>query len=172
MSTPAIDFHHGRKGSHWVALVKNQKPVIMALPNRYSFPAFPSLVDNFFGPDEDTMQRFWDRSPKVPAVNVSETDEGYQLEVAAPGMKKDDFEVEVKDGVLTIRSETRSETAEEEDKYTRREFSYRAFKRAFVLPEQVEADQIKASYRDGILYVDLPKRAIQQAKPVKRIDIH
>lgn len=143
----------------------------MALPNRYSFPTLASMVENFFGPD-DAMQRFWDRSPKVPAVNVSETDQGYQLEVAAPGMKKDDFDVEVKDGVLTISSETRSEREEEENNYTRREFSYSSFTRSFVLPEQVEADHIKASYRDGILYLDLPKKEIPQARPVKRIDIH
>jgi HSP20 family protein len=171
MSTPAIDIHHDGGQGLWVALIVNQKPEIMALPNRYSFPTLADMVENFFGADDD-MQRFWDRSPKVPAVNVSETENGYQLEVATPGMNKDDFEVEVKDGVLTISSESRSEKEEESEKYTRREFSYSAFKRSFVLPEEVEAEQIKASYRDGILYLDLPKKAIPEAKPVKRIDIH
>ena len=139
------------------------------------YPSFPSLFDRFF--DGDLMD--WNRSnysstnSTLPAVNVKEDDNEFLIQVAAPGMAKEDFVVNYDNGNLTISSEHKYEN-EEKDKgrVTRQEFSYQSFKRAFTVPETiVEADKIAAKYEDGILYLTLPKRDEVKPKPPKQIAI-
>ncbi|MEI5579364.1 Hsp20/alpha crystallin family protein, partial [Streptomyces brasiliscabiei] len=86
-----------------------------------------------------------------PAVNVSETDKNYEIEVAAPGMKKDDFKVKVENGAIHISAERKEEKEEKQKNYTRQEYSYNSFSRSFTLPEDVKEDDIKAQYEDGVL---------------------
>ena len=139
------------------------------------FPSFPSLIDRFF--DGEMMD--WSRSNfagsnmTLPAVNVKENENEFQLEVAAPGMKKDDFRVNYENGRLTISSERKEEHKEDEgDKITRREFSYQSFQRSFNVPENIViADKIQAKYSEGILYLTLPKREEVKPKPAKEIKI-
>ena len=108
----------------------------------------------------------------VPAVNVKENDKEIQLEVAAPGMKKDDFDIEMENGTLVISAEHREERKEEDAEYTRREFNYQTFTRAFPIPEHmVDRDKIEAKYHDGILRVHLPKTEAAKTKPHKKIEI-
>jgi len=107
----------------------------------------------------------------VPAVNVKETDSGYELEMAIPGRKKDDFKIEIDKEVLTISSEITKEENETEDNYTRKEFSFSSFKRVFTLPDTVDADKINASYEDGILRFALPKKEEALPKPKRLIEI-
>jgi len=131
--------------------------------------AFPSLMNEFFKPDWfGGMERF---ENTLPAVNIKENDTDFELELAIPGQKKDDFKVEIDDSVMTISMESKTEEATSDDQYTRKEFSYRSFKRAFTLPETIDEDKIEASYLDGILKFRLPKRDEALPKPKRTIAI-
>lgn len=109
----------------------------------------------------------------TPAVNIQETEDGFNLEVAAPGITKEDFNIELDNDVLTISSEdkTEKETAEKNGSYTRKEFSYSTFKRAFSLPDSVDSEKISASYKDGVLIIELPKREEAKVQAKRMIEI-
>lgn len=109
----------------------------------------------------------------LPSINISETAEAFMLEMAAPGMKKEDFSVALKNNTLVIKAERTAENEENESpKYIRKEFSYHTFQRSFTLNHNmVESEQIKAKYEDGILYLNLPKKEEVKEKPAKRIEI-
>lgn len=139
------------------------------------FPTVPSFLDRFF--DGDVMdwntRNFAGNNSTLPAVNVKENDNEFMIEVAAPGMKKNDFRVNYENGLLMISSERKDEKQEKEgEKVTRCEFSYQSFQRSFSVPESVvNADKIAAKYEDGILHVALPKREEIKPKPAKEIKI-
>lgn len=131
-------------------------------------PSFSSLVENFFGREFDSV---WDNAWKgtvVPAVNISQAKDAFHVEIAAPGMKKEDFKVEVDNDVITISAEKKEEKEETNKKYTRREYSYNSFSRSFVLPEGVKTDDIKAEYEDGVLKINVPKQEVQKTKAVAK----
>lgn len=142
-------------------------------PENGNFPAisnFSSMIDNFFGGEGNFTKNFWNGQSTLPAVNIVDNKNNYTIEVAAPGMDKKDFNVRVKNGVLLITSETKSEKEEKNENYSRKEFSYRSFNRSFWLPENVKPEAIKASYKDGILSINLPKtkkKTIESVKPIK-----
>ncbi len=122
------------------------------------FPRTSSLLDEFFN-DERFLNPDWGRGwNRVPSANVIEKDDLFQIDLAAPGMKKTDFHVDIDNGQLTISSEQKDETEEKGEHYTRLEFSYNIFSRSFLLPESVNAEKIKAKYEDGILRLELPKK--------------
>ena len=130
---------------------------------------FPSFMDEFFKPDWfGGTEKFENR---IPAVNIKENETGFELELAIPGQKKEDFNVEIDENVMTISMETKSEDQTSDENYTRKEFSYQSFKRAFTLPETIDEDKIEASYTDGILKFKLPKRDEVLPKPKKTIEI-
>ena len=134
------------------------------------FPTFDSLWDDFF--NKEVFNRGVELGTRVPAVNVSETDTSYHVEVAIPGYKKEDFNIDIDNNVLTISSEQKNEKEEYDGKKaTRREFSYSSFQRSFQLPENVNEDSIAASYKEGILKLDLPKTEPAKAKDKKKIEI-
>jgi HSP20 family protein len=99
----------------------------------------------------------------VPSVNIIENDDNYRLELAAPGLKKDDFKISIDDDRLTVSSEKETESTDKQEKYTRKEFSYSSFMRTFTLPEMVDSEKISAKYEDGVMTVLLPKK--EEAKP-------
>ena len=140
------------------------------------FPSFPSVFDRFFEGDmmDWNSSNFASTNSTLPAVNVKEDDNEFQIEVAAPGLNKEDFKVDYDNGRLCISSEKKSEHEEKEGKkVTRREFSYQSFQRSFNVPEtMVDGDKIKATYTDGILHIALPKREEVKPKPAKQIKIH
>jgi len=107
----------------------------------------------------------------VPAVNIHESENEFSVQLAVPGMKKSDFNIEVENGVLTISAEKESEKSEENVKYTRKEFSYSSFKRSFTMPESVNPDNISASYENGVLALTLPKKEESKVKPSRAIKI-
>lgn len=113
------------------------------------------------------------RHSSLPAVNLSEEDKHYNVEVVAPGFKKEDFKVNVADDVLTISAETKKETPQDKGnkQYSRREYSYSSFTRSFRLPDNVKDDAITATYTDGILELKLPKTQ-QQVTASKEIKIN
>ncbi|GAA4412523.1 Hsp20/alpha crystallin family protein [Nibrella viscosa] len=133
---------------------------------------FPSLIENFFGRDMNEFFNTGSSMSNVPAVNVVEHNDGFRIEVAAPGLKKEDFKLQLNHNNLTISSykETQNEENEHE-KYTRREFSYTSFQRTFMLPNSVDAESIKASYSDGVLTIEIPKREEAKVKPPRQIEI-
>lgn len=138
----------------------------------------PSLIENFFGRDMNDFFNANHAVSSVPAVNVLEHQDGFRIEVAAPGLKKEDFKLNLNHNNLTISAyqETRkddqtNEQSTDREKYTRREFSYSSFQRTFTLPTSVDADSIKASYIDGVLTIELPKREEAKVKPARQIEI-
>lgn len=134
------------------------------------FPDIPSIFDDFRNfmdwPSSGAPER---RS--VPAVNVKETEAEYELEIAAPGLHKDDFDIKLENNILTISSESKTEHEESDKKYARREFHYTSFSRSFTLPEnEIDEEKINANYKDGVLYLVLPKR--DEVKPKEPRTIH
>lgn len=129
-------------------------------------------VPTFFNPfGRPVIARYYNTTPNVPAVNVRETETAYQIELAAPGLTKDDLKVNVENNKLTIayRPEAKADAAAL--KFTRQEFGLNAFERSFRLPKNVNADQITAAYTNGILTVELPKVEVKEEKSVKEIVI-
>ena len=132
-------------------------------------PFFPSLIDDFINTDWNLKVPSF--SSTVPAVNIKELDSQFEIELAVPGMKKDDFEIKVEDGVLSISSTQEEEQVNEKGKFTRREFSYSSFRRSFSLPDSVDPTNIDATYKEGVLLVLLPKHKEAQPQPRKLIKI-
>ncbi|MFS4467362.1 Hsp20/alpha crystallin family protein [Maribacter sp. 2210JD10-5] len=129
---------------------------------------FPSLMNEIFKPD-------WfgglENHNTMPAVNIKENEKDFELELSVPGRAKEDFNIEIDDNVLTISSELKNEKEVSEENYTRREFGYSSFKRAFTLPESVASDNIKANYENGILKFNLPKKEEALPKPKRMIEL-
>ncbi|MFO8000685.1 MAG: Hsp20/alpha crystallin family protein, partial [Marinilabilia sp.] len=133
----------------------------MALARRFNNqqPDLANIFEDFFGGDFFGTPATSTRRTSVPAVNVHENENEYVIEVAAPGMKKDDFKVEVNNDVLTISAEKEEKDEEKEEGYTRREFCYSTFNRSFAIPKnEVDDGKIDAKYEDGILKITLQKR--------------
>jgi HSP20 family protein len=144
--------------------------------NGTMFPAIPSLFDDLFtrGWLDSSLSNWRESGATLPAVNVMETNGDFRIEVAAPGMKRSDFKVELDNNILTISSqrEDRNEEKDQNGNYTRREFSYQSFQRSFSLPEnKVLGDKITARYVDGILHVIVPKAEDAKVKPAKQIAV-
>jgi len=117
----------------------------------------PSFVNDFFKPWNDWFDNGFEKTLSVPAVNITENNGQYNVSVAAPGMKKEDFKIDLEGDLLTISAE-KEETKEDKDKqYNRREYNYSSFSRSFTLPEEVKRDKIEAKYEDGVLKLVLPK---------------
>lgn len=128
---------------------------------------FPSLINEFF--NDDFGMNFLNRSHSVPSVNSLENNDSFEIDLAVPGMKKEDFTIELNDKVLVISSET-SNTMEN-DKMRLNEFNFSSFQRSFRVPDSVDQDKIKANYTNGILKIKLPKRKESISKPNRVINI-
>lgn len=130
-----------------------------------------SILSDFFNDffEENQLPAGINRS--VPPVNIMETDDAFKVELAVPGMKKEDFKIEVENGVLTIQASREESSEKEEKNYTRKEFSYSTFSRTFTMPDNISADQISASYEDGVLGLNLPKKEESRKKPAKEIRV-
>lgn len=149
-----------------MTLVKSSLPV---------FPAFPRLFDDFFTRDlfDWGPRGFSNTQTTIPAVNIIENYDSFHVEMAAPGMDKADFLIELDNEYLTISSkkEVRNELRENEQ-YTRREFSYQSFQRTFHLPKTVvDESKIKAEYKNGLLRIMIPKKEEAKALPPRTIAI-
>ena len=137
----------------------------------------PDLLDDFFGrrffsPSvSDLGSNIWNRNLNVPPANITETKTEFILELSAPGLKKDDFQIEIDNNILTISSEKKEESKEEEENYMRKEFSYSSFRRSFHLPETIQEDKINAKYDNGLLKVSIPKSEDHDAPSRKKIKI-
>jgi len=157
--------------SNLMTIPKKEK----SLKRTREFGTFPSLstwFDDIVG--NELTSGFlgnFNTGMTLPAVNIKENEEAFILEIAVPGMKKSDFNVDVDNKVLTISAEIEESKEHMEEVYTRREFGYSSFKRTFTLPDTVELDSISATYTEGILNVLLPKREDAKQKPPRTIKI-
>jgi HSP20 family protein len=125
---------------------------------------FPSLFEDFFGPWNEFIKPVedWRKAITVPLVNISETPDNYSVSMAAPGLKKEDFNISLEGNMLTISSEKEDTTEPNGKDYNRREYSYSSFSRSFSLPEGVNLEKILAIYENGILKLDLPKKVLSE----------
>lgn len=136
----------------------------------YYYPVYDSLanlLDEFLSQDTETLNNI----STLPAVNVLEREKDYVIELAAPGMKKENFEIEIDNDQLIIEGKVNGDNIEEKANYTKREFAYNNFKRVFTLPETIDGQNISAQYKDGILSITLAKKPEAQVQDKKMIKV-
>lgn len=146
----------------------------MSLIKRNEANWLPSVFDDMFRTDWlGGTTNVNSIGTSIPAVNIQETDENFMVAVAAPGKTKEDFDIELDNDVLTISSEEKkeNETTDKNGRFTRKEFSYSNFKRAFSLPDSVDSQKISASYKNGVLEIMLPKREEAKVQAKRMIEI-
>lgn len=142
--------------------------------NGTRFPVFPSMFDDFFGRELFNWgnNNYSSTSTTMPSVNIRETGDNFEVEVAAPGMDKKDFQITLDGNLLTISSSKQQSSEETEDRYTRREFSYQSFQRSFQLPKDVvDQENINARYENGLLCLTIPKKEEAKKQAPKMIEI-
>ena len=127
------------------------------------YPALQSWVDDFWGTTKMFGEQIWNRT-NLPAVNIKESRDNFSVEVAAPGMRKSDFTVNVDEGILNIHAERKEEEIKKEENFTLREFSSTSFTRSFNLPVNVKEDGIKAEYNEGVLKILLKKEVLESSR--------
>ena len=131
----------------------------------------PVFFDDFLTRDFQPAYYGNNSFRKQPAVNIAEGDNEFTIEVAAPGLDKKDFNINLENDCLTISSVNEEQREEKVTNYSRREFNYNSFSRSFTLPDTANGDKIKASHKDGILYVNIPKKEEAKARPARQIAI-
>ena len=129
------------------------------------------VVSNFFNSDDFLDDRFWFNTIQGPAMNVKETDDHFEVELAAPGYDKKDFDVNIDNGCLNITAENSSSSEEADDNYKRREFNFSSFSKSLVLPDSVKDEKITATYKDGVLKFKLLKKEEAKNHKPKMIQI-
>jgi HSP20 family protein len=143
--------------------------------NSELFPSFPTFFNDFWTRDlfDREQSNYSNTGTTIPAVNIQETGDAFLVEMAAPGMNKKDFKIELDGNLLTISSEMKQEHEDREDsKFNRKEFSYQSFQRTFTLSKDVvDADKIEAKYENGLLRLRIPKREEVKQKPPRMINI-
>ncbi len=147
-----------------MTLVKFKKPRL---------PWYDSMFTDLLGSDRLLTDDYLMENKWIPAMNVKETEDLFEIEMAAPGFTKKDFEISIENGFLKISAENSEEMKKEEGDYTRREFNYNSFLRSFALPENVnEEEMIDATYNRGILKLVLNKVHIDEISPKRVIEVH
>ena len=132
----------------------------------------PSAFDDFFKPWNEWFDGgSWSRTLKVPAVNITEHQGEYIVSLAAPGLKKEDFKIDVDGNMLTISSEKEENKEEKDERFTRKEYNYSSFSRSFNLPEEINQEKIDARYADGVLKVTLPCKDGTKKPSAKQIAV-
>jgi HSP20 family protein len=165
---PGIKFEH-IYAKRMFNLIMEDKTMLPILKKDRTF--FPSIVDEFFGRDFLPNLFEFQTGINMPSVNIVEGKNDFRIEVAAPGLQKDDFKINLDNNVLTISSEKEEKQEEKDERYMRREFSYTSFRRSFSLPQTVEADKISANHNNGVLSISIPKKEEAKVKPAKQIEI-
>ena len=129
----------------------------------------PFYKSNLF--DDDFFPLVSNRSNSMPAVNIREDEKNYMLDLAVPGIDKNNLKIDINEDVLTVSSETKNESEESNDGFKRKEFSYSSFCRSFYIPENVNRDKIEAKHKDGVLTIGLPKQEEEKNKITRQIKI-
>jgi len=142
--------------------------------NRNSMNAIPALFDDFLGRELFNWgnTNYSSTQTTIPMVNVKESTENFEVEVAAPGMDKKDFRIQLDNNLLTISSHKENNEESTQDGYSRREFSYQSFQRSFMLPKDVvDQDGIMATYENGLLHLTIPKKEEAREKGPRLIEV-
>jgi HSP20 family protein len=149
--------------------MEDKTMTLMRFSNQY-----PSLFDRFFENDlfDWSSRNYSNTNTTLPSVNIKESSENFEVEVAAPGLTKDDFKIELNHNLLTISSEKEIENETKEgQQFSLREFSYQSFSRSFTLPNTADSEKIGAKYENGILRIVIPKKEEARPKPARQISI-
>lgn len=133
-------------------------------------PSFFGDMDDFFKPWNEWFGNNG-RMANLPAVNITENKNDYEVALAVPGMKKDDFKIDVDGNILTISSEKEENKEEQDKKFTRKEYSYSSFRRSFTLPDEVNKEKIEAQYEAGVLKLVLPRNEEAKKTTAKKIAV-
>ncbi|MCB0515601.1 MAG: Hsp20/alpha crystallin family protein [Chitinophagales bacterium] len=136
--------------------------------NQQHLPTVFDWMDQFFG-NRPAFKEGW--VAKVPNVNIAETETGFRLDVAAPGLQKSDFDINLDKNIITIRAQKENQTEEANERFTRKEFNYQTFERSFVLPDTIEQSNIEANYADGVLSISLPKKEEAKLETNRKVAI-
>lgn len=137
-----------------------------------NFPNLSNWLDDIFNRElPSVFTSNFNTGISLPKVNIKETADVFTVEMAVPGLKKSDFQLDLDNQILSISTEIKKENDHKEENYTRREFGYASFKRTFTLPESVDEEKINAKYEDGILSILLPKKEEAKQKPARTIRI-
>ncbi|MBK8520217.1 MAG: Hsp20/alpha crystallin family protein [Chitinophagaceae bacterium] len=135
----------------------------------------PFVFDDYFKPWNEWFDNgnsnLWGTAMNIPAVNITEHKDEYEVSLAVPGMKKDDFKIDVAGNMLTISSEKEEKKEEEDKKFTRKEYNYSSFSRSFTLPEEINREKINAKYDNGILKISLPRKEAATKLTTKKIAV-
>ncbi|HRO47544.1 Hsp20/alpha crystallin family protein [Agriterribacter sp.] len=133
----------------------------------------PSVFDDFFKPWNEWFDKgsSWGRIMNVPSVNITEGKDEYLVSLAAPGLKKDDFKINVDGNMITVSSEKEDTKEEKDKKFTRKEYNYSSFSRSFSLPEEINKEKIEARYEDGVLRISLPRKEEAKKSAAKHIAV-
>ena len=156
-------------GSSFDLWLQNIKINIMNIIQRKT-PYFPSLFNDFF--NREFGIDVTSRAHQTPAVNITEKNNAFFIELVAPGKEKNDFEVALEKDTLTISTISEKESNEENTLFMRKEFDYASFQRSFLVPETINTKNIKANYKNGLLSIELPKRKEAIVEPKKQIKIN
>jgi len=132
----------------------------------------PSIMEDIMKPWSEWMDEKWPYSIQTPAVNVKETERHYEITLAAPGLQKDDFKIDVNGSMITISAERDEKREEKDETFTRREYSYSSFSRSFSLPEDIVQEKIDANYVNGELKLLLPKKEEARKTVHQKISVH
>ncbi len=132
----------------------------------------PSVLEDIIRPWNEWLDEKWPFSTHLPAVNVKETNDTYEITMAAPGLEKNDFKIDVNGSLLTISAEKDEKKEEKDESYSRREYSYKSFSRSFSLPEDIIKDKIDANYQNGELRLTLPKKEEAKKMEHQKISVH
>lgn len=157
-----------------IHILKNKtKEAIMSTHTVSKFSqSMPSVLDDFFKPWNEWFNvGLKERSMSMPAVNITEKNDQYQVSLAAPGLKKEDFKIDLNGTVLTISSEKEESTENNDEKYNRKEYNYSSFSRSFSLPEEINKEKIEAKYEDGVLKISLPRKDVK-IETAKQISVN
>jgi len=133
----------------------------------------PSLFEDFFRPWNGLFDNghLWNRVMEVPAVNITEHKNQYLISLAAPGLKKEDFKIDLDDNLLTISAEKEENKEEKDELFSRKEYNYSSFSRTFTLPEEMNKEKIEAVYEDGVLKISVPHNKEIKRPSAKHIDV-
>ena len=134
-----------------------------------NYPAFQNWFEDFFTPVQQAINSGFRGT--VPAVNIIENENKFDIEFAVPGFTKSDFSINLENDLLTVKSEKEDNSEENNSNYTRKEFRFSSFQRSFTLPDSADGEKIKAEYKDGILSIEIPKREEAKAKPARLIEV-
>lgn len=156
--------------SNLVSVPKNRS--LADSNSNQNFSTLSNWLDDIFNRDlPSVFTSNFNTGITLPKVNIKETADAYMVEMAVPGLKKRDFQIDIDNRVLSISTETKEENEHKEENYTLREFGYSSFKRTFTLPESVNDEKINANYNEGVLSILLPKKEEAKQKPARSIKI-